>query len=369
MNKKKQLTEAIDYVIQEGYSIFDRAIRLKKRLEEANKICLYGTGNFFENYSMHIKRYDCVCDKNPNKWGKDFNGRKCLSVSEIKEIEDVIVIIMIGDYQEVQRELDLLKIENYYFGDIFLNIYDEKYTAKMFSDWKKQIIDTIDLFEDEQSKEIYANAICNRIAPQYAEKTFHDMEQKGEYFDTGVFSIGDNESFVDVGAYDGDSIVAFLEKTNFKYSKIWGFELDPQNYAKICENGIIKQCSNVEVFNYGVSNESATIKISQNGTGSRVDGNGNVEIKLIALDECIKEAVSFIKIDVEGEEINVLDGAKMLIGCYVPKLAVSVYHKLNHLWEIPRLIKKMNPDYKLFLRHHTAVVWDTNCYAYAPERE
>lgn len=66
------------------------------------------------------------------------------------------------------EELSGHQIECYFFGDLFLNVYNEHYSPKWFRDNEKNLIDTVDLLEDERSKQIYSNAICIRISPQFA---------------------------------------------------------------------------------------------------------------------------------------------------------------------------------------------------------
>lgn len=68
--------------------------------------------------------------------------------------------------------------------------------------------------------------------------------------------------------------------------------------------------------------------------------------------------------DIEGAEQDGLKGAQEIITNQHPKLAISMYHKLDDMWKIPQYIKQLCPDYKLYARHHTAVAWDTDCYAY-----
>ena len=77
----------------------------------------------------------------------------------------------------------------------------------------------------------------------------------------------------------------------------------------------------------------------------------------------INEKITFIKMDIEGAELNALYGSKEIIKKYVPKLAVCVYHKTEHLWEIPFFIKSLNPNYKIYLRHHSLDEHETVCYA------
>ena len=75
------------------------------------------------------------------------------------------------------------------------------------------------------------------------------------------------------------------------------------------------------------------------------------------------EKVTMIKMDIEGYELKALMGAKQIIKEQKPKLAICAYHTFSHLWEIPLLIKSLNPDYKIYLRHHTNLDCETVCYA------
>lgn len=59
-----------------------------------------------------------------------------------------------------------------------------------------------------------------------------------------------------------------------------------------------------------------------------------------------------------------LTGAEQLIKKYRPKLAICVYHKQEDLWKIPLLIKKMVPEYHIYLRHQSDYFYDTVMFAY-----
>jgi len=86
----------------------------------------------------------------------------------------------------------------------------------------------------------------------------------------------------------------------------------------------------------------------------------------IALDEFINDEVSFIKMDIEGAEIKALTGARKLIKKYKPKLAISAYHLPLDIIQIPLIIHDMAPEYKLYLRHHSLVHYETVLYAVCP---
>ena len=67
--------------------------------------------------------------------------------------------------------------------------------------------------------------------------------------------------------------------------------------------------------------------------------------------------------DREGSEMSALRGAKKCISSSHPRLAICLYHKPEDIWEIPLYIKNLNPDYKIYIRHHTDLMNETVCYA------
>lgn len=67
--------------------------------------------------------------------------------------------------------------------------------------------------------------------------------------------------------------------------------------------------------------------------------------------------------DIEGAEKSALIGGADLIRREQPKLAICVYHRISDLWELPLLMHKLEPEYKLYLRHHTPVYQETVCYS------
>jgi hypothetical protein len=79
--------------------------------------------------------------------------------------------------------------------------------------------------------------------------------------------------------------------------------------------------------------------------------------------DCDGKSPTYIKFDIEGVEAKALRGMKRNVAAFHPRLAVSVYHKPADLWEIPLLLNRMFPFYRLFLRHYTDSLLETVCYA------
>ena len=87
--------------------------------------------------------------------------------------------------------------------------------------------------------------------------------------------------------------------------------------------------------------------MSDGSLASGVSGHGGLIVQCVALDECLEGyAPTLIKMDIEGSEIEALNGCQKMIASVKPDLAVSVYHAPDHLWKIPLLINKLNPGYR-----------------------
>lgn len=193
-----------------------------------------------------------------------------------------------------------------------------------------------------------------------------------QYFD--VWSPKENEILVDCGAYNGDTIDAFLKWTNYSYEKIYAFEPDDMNYRAL-EAGIEdKKIQSCEIINKGTWDKNTNLKFQlyDYDTGHHIVENQNsacgeeriVTVPVTSIDEILegKEA-TFIKMDVEGSELNSLKGARKTIVRYKPRLAIAVYHKREDLFDIPLYILSLNSGYQFKLRHYSSGLCETVLYA------
>ena len=104
--------------------------------------------------------------------------------------------------------------------------------------------------------------------------------------------------------------------------------------------------------------------MSGRSTSSCVSDDGGIEVQAESIDNVhAGQVVTFLKMDIEGSEIEALKGAEKIIREQKPKLAISIYHKPEHLFQIPLLIHEMVPEYRLYIRHHTETFADTVLYA------
>jgi len=86
---------------------------------------------------------------------------------------------------------------------------------------------------------------------------------------------------------------------------------------------------------------------------SATSDSGDFTVESVALDELLEknfvERVDFIKLDVEGSELEALEGGIETIKRFKPKMAISVYHKPRDIIEITKLISEILPQAKLYL--------------------
>ncbi len=107
------------------------------------------------------------------------------------------------------------------------------------------------------------------------------------------------------------------------------------------------------------------MNISENGSSSCVDvEEGTATVQMVCLDDVLKMvSPTMIKMDIEGAELDALRGAKRIIQEQTPDLAVCVYHKMSHLWEIVLYLYELVPQYRFYLRSHYGFTMETVLYA------
>ncbi len=174
------------------------------------------------------------------------------------------------------------------------------------------------------------------------------------------------EVFVDGGCYDGENSLMFAKWADSAKKMIYAFEPDKDN-VKNCER-ILEQIGkdgvSYQLIQKGLWSSNKVLKFSADSNeGSRLAEDGAVHVPVTSLDSVMNHEVTFIKMDIEGAEYEALTGAKRLIQKYKPKLAISVYHKIEDIWELPQLILSMQADYTFYLRHYSLSSEETVLYA------
>ena len=204
---------------------------------------------------------------------------------------------------------------------------------------------------DGISRQVFTNLIRYRVLPDlsFLQQAF-DGEHH-QYFDSDIIHCSNQEVFVDCGGFIGDTAEDYIAQYK-NYKTIYVYEPSPDNITRCREN--LRKYPKVKVRNCGVGEKNEKISIGGSlASSSFLGAESSGELtEMVALDQDIKEKITFIKMDVEGFEIPAILGAKGHIRNDSPKLAICTYHIVSDIWEIPRLIDSIHPGYKFYFRHY-----------------
>jgi len=227
----------------------------------------------------------------------------------------------------------------------------------------------LDIWADDESRQTYRTLIRLHATWDFSE--IHEVYTPVQYFQP-FLPEGCQRSFVDGGAFTGDTLDEFLEHFGDDFDNYYAFEPDSSNFEALVrhinEDGRTQKKQRIHCYRKGLYNREASLRFrAVADMGSAIDDTGELAIETVALDDVLGDApVTFIKMDVEGSEPEALEGMAKIIARQKPVMAVCVYHESAHLWRLPLWLKKANPGYRLYLRHHSMHEWETVCYA-APE--
>jgi FkbM family methyltransferase len=208
------------------------------------------------------------------------------------------------------------------------------------------------LLEDEQSRLTFINYINSIVSdtpdPEQTQKLFDE----GHYCPEHVCSLGPEEVIVDCGAYDGDSLRLFHDLLgSFKW--YYAFEPDPDNYKGLKDTAERRAINNITLMNAGIGAEVSTHGfLKDQMLGSSFSETGDTIVAVKTIDNVLEHTPSYIKMDVQGFEMDGLIGGQSAIRKHKPKLAICIYHKPVDLFKIPLFIHELNPDYRFYVRHH-----------------
>lgn len=185
-----------------------------------------------------------------------------------------------------------------------------------------------------------------------------------QYFPDSINIWNGKDAFLDIGSFDGQTLLDAYSKYG-KLQTAIAFEPDPLNIQNINRKiRNLKIADQIFLIPCGVWSKTETLKFSSGGgESSSIHNDGDIQIQCLSLDETLLEVIpGYIKMDIEGAEFEALKGSENLIKKYSPSLAISLYHRPDHLFEIPLLINSWNLGYNFYLRTHGNNLFETILY-------
>jgi FkbM family methyltransferase len=318
-------------------------------------------------------------DNDPQTWGTTLDGLAVYSPHDAAERfgRDAVVVLTIwgrgsSDSMTQRRQiLEALGCDRVVsFVPLFWK-YSSTFLPHGALDLPHRVIESaedvkrcFETLSDEPSKAGLVEQIAWRVRGDF--DAISDPVTDEIYFPEFIDSLQALETFVDCGAYDGDTVLRFLERNDYRFNRVFAFEPDPDNFAALQAN-IARLPKNVgeriETSRYAVGEQKVMASFAATGTVGAAFGEGSFTVQCISLDEALRhEAPTYIKMDIEAAEPAAIRGAKKLIKENQPVVAACSYHAQDHLWTIPLLLFETSPELAIVQRQHIQMVEDLVTY-------
>lgn len=379
------LAESVEHAIEREQTEFDRQAG-----PCAAAIVLFGAARMGQLLLSGLRRAGieplAFADNNPAMWGRSLNGIPVLSpIDAAYRFGDsaVFVIAIWGrgasDPMRTRearlRELGCRRVVS--FGPLLW-----KYAAHFLPripalDLPHKVLQqagdiqaAFDHLADERSRDEFVAQLRWRLRCDF--DALPEPVDEPIYWPQSVVKLRDDETFVDCGAFDGDTIVAFLKFAGYRFHQAIAFEPDAASLVNLDRTlgrleGSVRD--RIRVIASATGAEKGTVRFGATGELGSAAGMGEIEVDVVPLDDALSgSSPTYIKMDIEGAEPDTLKGARGILRDRAPVLAVCAYHVQDHLWKLPVLIHSLNPEYRIFLRPHIQPVEDLVCYAVPPHR-
>jgi FkbM family methyltransferase len=347
-----------------------------------SRLVLFGAGNLGRKVLQCVRSIGveplAFTDNSQSKWGSHVDGLPVLSPKDAaarygSSATFLITIWSLGHpYPESRAMLQAMgctRIEStaslrWRFAGRLLPDFCQDLPHKLYEQ-SAEVRKAASLWADDASLREYLNHVRwralgdqNALGPPVSEES---------YFLDSLYRINDGEVFVDCGAYVGDTAEQVIRR-NPAFSRIVAIEADPGNFDRLAKwIGTLDPsvASRISALNVAVGAERGKRRFQSDGSeGAKLATDGNVEVDCVPIDDLATEAApTFIKMDIEGAELDALAGARRSIQTHRPILSICMYHKQDDLWRIPLFIHSLVEDYHLLLRPHDVDGWQLVCYA------
>lgn len=301
---------------------------------------IFASDEFVRGHSFRgfkVLKYSEVCEKHD-----DFNVVLCFA-SHLKNVIDTVAKI---DCEHTVFAPDVPVAGGGLFSREFIEEHDSEFDF------------VYNHLADDESKRVYIDILNFKVSGKI-KYLLSSFVNKDDIY-SQILKLNDNETIIDLGAYDGDTIREFCKATNGKYNSITALEPDAKNYKKLTKNTL--DMPNVTCLNMGAWDKEDTLIFSTKaGRNSKLSAEG-VSVKVTDIDS-LNIPATFIKMDIEGSELKALCGMEKTIKNYHPKLYVCAYHRNEDLYALPMKILEIDKDYKIYFRHSQYIpAWESNFY-------
>ncbi len=351
--------------IQERQSVWET-------LQHAHKpIVLYGMGNGADKIldwcAAHGVQVQGVFASDEFVRGQKFRGFTVERYDSLKQrlgAELLIVIAFASELPDVLARFYRLAQEQQVVAP-HLPLFDEEETvsAAWLQKYAAPLQYVYDKQADEQSRKVFAAALNYKLSGKINYLSGCTTRREDDL--RTLLQPSSEEIYLDLGAYNGDTISELGRLTNYHWRQVIAAEPDRRNCRKLrlLAGELAQRGLHVEVHESGVWDSEGVLPFSDSGgRQSSFMSTHKTPVPVTTIDALAAgRKISYIKMDVEGAEVQALHGGAQTIVNFAPKLFIAAYHYDADLFRLPILLWKLVPDYKIYLRKHPYVpAWELN---------
>jgi FkbM family methyltransferase len=353
-----------------------------------NHIVIYGAGGLGQSVlaGLRANALDAVAfvDRNPASWSRQVDGLTVLSPEEavLRHGRGAVFVVavwnplVVGGIGQIMAQLKAMGCQRivpfvwlyWKFPHTFLPYYLWDLPAHVLES-ANEVRSTYGLFGGVRSQCEFLRHLELRLTGDFG--CLRPPDRDTQYFPDRVFRPREDECFVDCGAFNGDSLLAMADWTRGRFRSAIAFEADPESFAHLnrAVDADVRLRGRVRTVEQAVGAETTVVRFAASGLGSAgISASGSHEVRCSTLDDSLAdERPTYIKMDIEGAELDALRGATATLARNRPTLAICSYHLQDHLWEVPRQINDLMPGARLLLRPHCPDGFDLVCYAVPPQ--
>lgn len=325
--------------------------------QKTSPIILFGAGEgglrmkeLFDREGIIVSFFT---DNASGKWSGIAAGIPILSPKEAAAVPDAFFVISTSDMQTVSRQLHRMGIASVDQHLYLMTLTRSK--RPVFARHVDELSRVRALLHDARSLKTFDALLAQTYAlhPVFLQSVYDE----NQYFFDRHFALRAGETFVDAGAFTGDTVLDAVRRFGRRFKAIYCFEPNAENFTAL--RRLVKKkrlTKKVILYNCGLSDRRDLAYFSGSGAGYHMtspDDASREAIPSTTIDDVFKsEPVDFIKMDIEGAEPLALKGAVKVITRDMPRLAICIYHAPEHFFEIPLWLAKLVPKYSFYLRHH-----------------
>lgn len=334
----------------------------EKIKESGLPVVVYGMGNGADKVIDEFNRLNIeikgVTASDDFVRGQQFRGFTVKKLSEF-DGEFIIAVAFATCIPEVMNHILSISRKHRVLVPCVPVFGDDIFNREFIKKHKYEINTAYSLFDNESQK-IFAGCVDFMFGGN-PEILFDITSDKNEIF-LNIMKLSNDEDYLDLGAYRGDTIKEFLNYTNGNYSSITALEPDRKTFRKLCDYA--QDMHDTILLQKAVYSSSDTVHFnSAAGRQSSISDKGE-STEAVSIDDLFaSKTVSYIKMDVEGAEYEALLGGKVTLRTQKPKLNIALYHRSEDIFRLPLLINEINANYRFFIRRHPYIpCWDMNLY-------